>query len=192
MPSQCIDGEATTPFQDNLQLLKNVITINETIEDRLISGTYCHPILVPDIAGWISTEFKIKAHSVTLGYISFQYKQMVKEANEAREAAENLVAIKQFAIENTNVEAQQQQLDDIENELEIKTMLVDTMQQGSVDARQQKQFLEGVVYQADGVIGEMGDTLEQKEGYIGKVTETLDEEKNVYVSVIRIKNISRI
>ena len=56
-------------------------------------------------------------------------------------------------------------------------MLVDTMLQGSVDARQQKQFLEGVVQQADGVIGEMGGTLEQKEGYIGKVTETLDEEK---------------
>ena len=80
--------------------------------------------------------------------------------------------IKQFAIE-----ANQQKLEAIENELEVKTMLVDTMQQGSVDARQQKQFLEGVVHQADGVIGEMGGTLEQKEGYIGKVNETLDEEK---------------
>ena len=68
-------------------------------------------------------------------------------------------------------------MDVMENELEAKTMLVDTMQQGSVDARQQKQFLEGVVLQADGVIGELGGTLEQKDGYIGKVTETLDKEK---------------
>ena len=65
----------------------------------------------------------------------------------------------------------------MEGELEAKTILVDAMQQGSIEARQQKQFLEGVVQQADGIIGELGGTLEQKEGYIGKVTETLDEEK---------------
>ena len=92
--------------------------------------------------------------------------------NEAREAAENLLTIKQFLIED-----QQQQMDVMESELEAKTMLVDTMQQGSVDARHQKQFLEGVVLQADGVIGGMVDTVEQKDGYIGKVSETLANEK---------------
>ena len=77
----------------------------------------------------------------------------------------------------TTIEDQQQQMDVMESELEAKTMLVDTMQQGSVDARQQKQFLEGVVLQADGVIGEMEGTLEQKDGYIGKMSETLANEK---------------
>ena len=95
-----------------------------------------------------------------------------KAEREEREAAVNLLTIKQFLIEE-----QQQQMDVIESELEDKTMLVDTMLQGSVDARQQKQFLEGVVLQADGVIGEMEGMLEQKDGLIGKMSETLANEK---------------
>ena len=27
-------------------------------EDKLISGTYLHPDLIPDVAGWISAQFQ--------------------------------------------------------------------------------------------------------------------------------------
>ncbi len=42
---------------------KRVYTFNETEEDKLISGTYCHPDLIPTIACWASTDFKLKVYS---------------------------------------------------------------------------------------------------------------------------------
>ena len=78
---------------------------------------------------------------------------------------------------NVLIEAQQQQINVMKTELETRTMLVDTMQQGSVDARQQEQFLESVVLQADGVIDGLKETIEQKDGYIAKLDETIAQER---------------
>ena len=49
-------------------------TANNTPTEQLISGTYCHPDLIPSIAGWISSEFQLKANRVVNGYIVAQYK----------------------------------------------------------------------------------------------------------------------
>ena len=51
-----------------------VKTPNNTAIEQLISGTYCHPDLVPSIAGWISPIFQIMANRVVNGYITNEYK----------------------------------------------------------------------------------------------------------------------
>jgi hypothetical protein len=43
---------------------KYITTSNQTEEDRLISGTYVHPLLIPHIACWCSPSFAIKVSKV--------------------------------------------------------------------------------------------------------------------------------
>ena len=62
--------------------------------DRLISGTYCHPDLIPHIACWVSVDFAMKVSKVVNGYITQEYKNklgamqsQLEQATELREAA---------------------------------------------------------------------------------------------------------
>ena len=57
-------------------------TTNSSAEEKLISGTYCHPDLIPSIAGWISPIFQVMANRVVNGCIALQYKYHVDKANE--------------------------------------------------------------------------------------------------------------
>src|SRR5271156_79522 len=49
-------------------------TANSSAEEKLISGTYCHPDLIPSIAGWISPIFQIMVNRVVNRCITQQYK----------------------------------------------------------------------------------------------------------------------
>jgi len=40
------------------QITNFVQTANKSVEDKLISGTYCHPLLIPHIACWVSPSCK--------------------------------------------------------------------------------------------------------------------------------------
>src|SRR3981189_3923349 len=51
-----------------------VKTGNITPTEQLISGTYCHPDLVPHIACWVSVEFALLVSKVINGYIVQEYK----------------------------------------------------------------------------------------------------------------------
>jgi KilA-N domain len=180
--------------------IKKIKTCKKTEIDRIIAGIYIHPDLIPDVAGWISTIFRIKAHRVTNGYLVWQYKTQLANANQEkakanqeldgmkieveqvnelwnaeqvqRHAAEALLEIKQFAFEA----AQAQRLA-IEEELEDKTILVDIIQQGAMEMRTQKQYLEGATKDITVDNNMLVDTIEQREGFIGKQAETIAEEK---------------
>ena len=43
---------------------KTILTDNRTEEDKLISGTYCHPLLIPHIACWCSPAFAFRISRV--------------------------------------------------------------------------------------------------------------------------------
>ena len=43
---------------------KKVNPSNATEMDRLISGTYCHPSLIPHIACWVSPDFALKVSEI--------------------------------------------------------------------------------------------------------------------------------
>jgi hypothetical protein len=58
---------------------KSITTAKLSTEDKLIAGTYCHPDLIPSIAGWISPEFQIKANRVVNEYILREYKRELQD-----------------------------------------------------------------------------------------------------------------
>src|SRR3977135_3550825 len=72
---------------------KIILTANYTDADRLISGTYCHPDLIPHIACWVSADFAFKVSKVVNGYITQEYKTHLAAAKQELDA-------KQLALEH--------------------------------------------------------------------------------------------
>src|SRR3981189_801146 len=73
---------------------KKVNTGNKTEIDYIISGTCCHPDLIPHIACLVSPEFALMVSKVINGYITQEYKSklgamqlQLEQATELREAA---------------------------------------------------------------------------------------------------------
>src|SRR3981189_3110165 len=73
---------------------KQVQTRNRSDEDQLISGTYCHPDLIPHITCRVSPDFALMVSKVVNGYIAQEYKSklgamqlQLEQATELREAA---------------------------------------------------------------------------------------------------------
>src|SRR3981189_2361950 len=62
-------------------LCKLIQTRNSTDVERIISGTYIHPDLVPSVAGWISPSFQLMANRVVSGYISQEYQSKLGVCN---------------------------------------------------------------------------------------------------------------
>src|SRR5271156_337777 len=58
---------------------KIVKNCNQTELDCIISGAYCHPLLIPHIGSWISAEFAIMVSEVVNGYIIHQYKENIHD-----------------------------------------------------------------------------------------------------------------
>jgi hypothetical protein len=53
---------------------KQVLTANQTDEDKQIAGTYCHPLLIPHIACWVSPSFALKVGSIINSSIAEEWK----------------------------------------------------------------------------------------------------------------------
>jgi KilA-N domain/Protein of unknown function (DUF3627) len=69
-------------------ITKYVHTFNTTEQDKAISGTYCHPLLIPHIACWVSPTFALKAASIINFFLVEEWKAKL-EASE-RSAAQLL------------------------------------------------------------------------------------------------------
>ena len=81
------------------------VTGGGSAEDKIINGTYVHSKLIHHIATWVSVEFGDRVACILEDFVNKEFKETVERTRIALEAAENLVEIKQFAIE-----AQQQQI----------------------------------------------------------------------------------
>src|SRR3977135_1410111 len=73
---------------------KIVHNFNQTDVERVISGTYCHPDLIPHIACWVSPDFALLVSKIVNGYITQEYKNklgamqlQLEQVTELREAA---------------------------------------------------------------------------------------------------------
>src|SRR3981189_2800608 len=69
------------PGEEN-SVFKTMITQNRNDVATLISGTYCHPDLIPHIACWISPEFALMVSKVINGYIVMEYKARLAAAKQ--------------------------------------------------------------------------------------------------------------
>ena len=57
------------------QLVCKCITTEKKSDiDKLICGTYCHPLLIPHIGSWISSGFAVMVSKVVNAYIVGEYK----------------------------------------------------------------------------------------------------------------------
>jgi KilA-N domain/Protein of unknown function (DUF3627) len=58
---------------------KSIITQKKSDIEKLISGTYCHPLLIPHIGSWISVNFAVNVSKVVNAYIERQYKDHIHD-----------------------------------------------------------------------------------------------------------------
>jgi hypothetical protein len=77
----------------------SVQTLNNTEELKLISGTYCHPLLIPHIAFWISPTFALKAASIINFYIVEQYRSQLQACELANNERTQLLEQKNQELE---------------------------------------------------------------------------------------------
>src|SRR5438552_7716672 len=59
-----VNQEALESIFPPARCIVNVITHNQSEKDRLINGAYCHPLLLPHIASWISPAFALKVGKI--------------------------------------------------------------------------------------------------------------------------------
>ena len=123
---------------------KIVLTPNQSGNDKLIAGTYIHPDLVPSVAGWVCSEFQIKANRVVNAYLSMQYKQQIAKAQQELEA-------KQIELEATTI---------LRN---IETRRVQRLLESGHEQDELIESLEATVEQKEGYIGKLSETVQEKE-----------------------------
>src|SRR5271156_5450468 len=76
----------------------------KTDKDKLISGTYIHPDLVPSVAFWISSEFQIKANRVVNGYVTRQYNEQLDILKHQNCSLQQMITAKDSIIETAGQE----------------------------------------------------------------------------------------
>jgi KilA-N domain/Protein of unknown function (DUF3627) len=91
---------------DRFFACKKVAPSNFMEVDRLISGTYCHPELIPHIACWLSPSFALKVSKVINSYIMEEYRVKLETSEE--EAVE-LRSILQHSHQSLQAREQQTQ-----------------------------------------------------------------------------------
>ena len=62
---------------------KKVNPSNATEMDHLISGTYCHPSLIPHIACWVSPDFALKVSEIINFFIVQEWKVKLQASEES-------------------------------------------------------------------------------------------------------------
>ena len=62
---------------------KHVQTTNDSKEQKLISGTYCHPLLIPHIGCWVSPSFALKVSDIVNNYSIAEFKSKLEETRMA-------------------------------------------------------------------------------------------------------------
>src|SRR5437773_7937310 len=62
---------------------KYVETEGRTAADRIISGTYIHPDLVPSVAGWLSPVFQLKANKIVNMHLLEEWKTKLQASEQS-------------------------------------------------------------------------------------------------------------
>ena len=102
---------------------KSMVANRDSDEGRLICGTYCrHPLLIPHIAAWISSEFALKVSKIVNNYLIQEYKTKLLEAEQ------KLQTMQQVAVETEqHLQVAQQVVAEKENHItELREDLIVT------------------------------------------------------------------
>ena len=105
-------------------VLKYVSTTNVTDDDKAISGTYVHPLLIPHIACWVSPEFALKASSIINFFLVEEWKCCWQAAELVLNQHAQMLEDQNMYLEavNDNLQLNIQQL---ENAVEVQNAVVE-------------------------------------------------------------------
>ena len=102
-----LDSEMGIP----VSVCKSITTPNISGEDRLISGTYIHPDLIPSVAGWISPVFQLNANRIVNSYLVEDYRYRLQQSEQSAmqlldtlQAAQEANSTTQLALEDARYE----------------------------------------------------------------------------------------
>ena len=106
--SQYPSEDSYLPLQDHrraylhpgdLAIIK-VLTSQKTEIDNLISGTYCHPSLIPHIACWVSVDFALMTSEIINTYIIQEWRAKLEASELSAVAFLQEVHQRQLALED--------------------------------------------------------------------------------------------
>ena len=60
-----------------------LITGGKGETSQLVRGTYVHELIIPDVAKWISIDFRIKVYKILNSYLFNEYKDKLRESRKA-------------------------------------------------------------------------------------------------------------
>src|SRR5271156_2915334 len=103
--------------------------------ERIISGTYCHPKLIPHIASWVSVDFAIMVSDIVEHYLVTEYKckindlkiqlEICTEIEQSHKMAK-INAIRQCEVAQQSKEEAIQQTQQLEKAVKRKKLQLDT------------------------------------------------------------------
>jgi hypothetical protein len=120
------------------EVIRFVRTSHESDIDKAIIGTYCHPLLIPHIACWVSPNFAIKVSSIINFFIVEDWR--AKLAASERAAAQLLSNFElQQQQQQLALESAQQSVVATQNFLDVKKENIEQLQEKVMDkARERK------------------------------------------------------
>jgi len=126
---------------------KKVNPSNATEMDRLISGTYCHPSLIPHIACWVSPDFALKVSEIINFFIVQEWKAKLQASEES-------------ALQLLRSQQQSQQVLEEVQESAATTRLA---------LEDQNRVLQGTIEDWQDVVNFKNDTIEVKQEAVDKL-----------------------
>src|SRR5271156_3451653 len=103
--------------------------------ERIISGTYCHPKLIPHIASWVSVDFAIMVSDIVEHYLVSKYKCKITDmkvqleicaAAEQHHKLAKEEAIQQCEVAQETKEKAMQEAQELEKVVKAKKLQLDT------------------------------------------------------------------
>lgn len=86
-----LDTETRIP----VSVFKSIVTENKSDVDQLIYGTYCHNLLMPHIASWISSTFALRISCIVNDYMVKEYMEKLEKAEALLQMADKQVSMLQ-------------------------------------------------------------------------------------------------
>ena len=124
-------------------------TLNHSEEDKLVSGTYCHPLLIPHIASWVSPSFALKAASIINYFMAEEWRCRLQLSEIVSDERSNIIEQ-----QNLDLELQKEIHRRLQTNEKIQRERNNVMEQQNQELEQEKEALQAAIKDCEGAIHE--------------------------------------
>jgi hypothetical protein len=121
-----IEKENSVPGIPGTEFKSSFILVKSYGNNQKICGTYVHPLLIPHIASWISSQFGIKVSKIVNNFITDEYITKIKDAEHALAHKDNkIIKLEQkldTIISNNNLTLEELKKSNIKNDLTLEEL----------------------------------------------------------------------